>query len=39
MMSLGWILLFALYLLGQILIPAGFYRTSEPAATASEIFA
>ncbi|MBW8297608.1 hypothetical protein [Sphingopyxis sp.] len=38
MMSLGWILLFALYFLGQILIPAGFYRTSEPAATASEIF-
>lgn len=39
LMSLGWILLFALYFLGQILIPAGFYRTSEPAATASEIFA
>lgn len=39
MMSLGWILLFALYFLGQILIPAGFYRTSEPAAAASEIFA
>jgi hypothetical protein len=39
LMSFGWILLFALYFLGQILIPAGFYRTSEPAATASEIFA
>ena len=39
MMSFGWILLFALYFLGQILIPAGFYRTSEPAAAASEIFA
>lgn len=39
LMSFGWILLFALYFLGQILIPAGLYRASEPAATASEIFA
>lgn len=39
MMNFGWILLFALYFLGQILIPVGLYRTSEPAATASEIFA
>lgn len=38
-MSFGWVLLFALYFLGQLLIPAGLYRASEPAATASEIFA
>jgi len=38
-MSFGWVALFALYFLGQILIPAGFYRASEPAAAASEIFA
>lgn len=39
LMSFGWVLLFALYFLGQILIPAGLYRASEPAATASEVFA
>ena len=39
LMSFGWILLFALYFLGQILIPAGFYRASEPEVAASEIFA
>jgi hypothetical protein len=38
-MSFGWVVLFALYFLGQILIPAGLYRASEPAAAASEIFA
>ncbi|MBK6412234.1 hypothetical protein [Sphingopyxis sp.] len=38
-MSFGWILLFALYFLGQILIPAGLYRASEPETTASEVFA
>jgi len=38
-MSLGWILLFALYFLGQILIPAGLYRASEPEVAASEVFA
>jgi hypothetical protein len=31
--------LFALYFLEQIVIPAGFYRASEPAAAASDIFA
>ena len=39
LMSFGWILLFALYFLGQILIPAGLYRASEPEVAASEIFA
>lgn len=39
LMSLGWILLFALYFLGQILIPAGLYRASEPEVAASEVFA
>lgn len=39
LMSIGWILLFALYFLGQILIPAGLYRASEPEVAASEIFA
>ncbi|MBJ7441474.1 MAG: hypothetical protein JHD35_20990 [Sphingopyxis sp.] len=38
-MSFGWAALFALYFLGQILIPAGFYRASEPAAAATDIFA
>ncbi len=38
-MSFGWVALFALYFLGQILIPAGFYQASEPAAAASDIFA
>jgi len=38
-MSLGWILLFAAYFLGQILIPAGFLRAARPAATSAEIFA
>lgn len=36
--SAGWVLLFALYFLGQILIPAGLYRSAEPAAVAREIF-
>lgn len=39
LMSLGWLLLFALYFLGQILIPAGLYRASEPAVAAAEVFA
>ncbi len=39
LMSFGWILLFALYFLGQILIPAGLYRASEPEVAASEVFA
>jgi hypothetical protein len=38
-MSLGWMLLFAAYFLGQILIPAGFLRTAQPAAATAEIFA
>lgn len=38
-MSLGWVLLFALYFLGQILIPAGLYRAGAPAATVAEVFA
>lgn len=37
--SFGWVALFALYFLGQILIPAGIYRASESAAAASDIFA
>jgi hypothetical protein len=38
-MSLGWLLLFAAYFLGQILLPAGFLRTVQPAAAAAEVFA
>ncbi len=38
-MSLGWVLLFMLYFLGQILIPAGLYRASAPAAKMAEVFA
>lgn len=37
-MSLGWVILFAGYFLGQILLPAGFYRSSQPRA-AAEVFA
>lgn len=39
LMSFGWVLLFALYFLGQVLIPAGLYRTSESTVQAREIFA
>ncbi|HEY0596994.1 hypothetical protein [Sphingopyxis sp.] len=39
LMSLSWVLLFALYFLGQILIPAGLYRAGEPTAAAAEVFA
>ncbi|QNO29201.1 hypothetical protein EEB18_009840 [Sphingopyxis sp. OPL5] len=39
LMSFGWILLFALYFLGQVLIPAGLYRTAEIGVAAREIFA
>lgn len=39
LMSFGWILLFALYFLGQVLIPAGLYRTAETGVAAREIFA
>ncbi|WP_447757888.1 hypothetical protein [Sphingopyxis fribergensis] len=39
LMSFGWVLLFALYFLGQILIPAGLYRAGEPALAAAEVFA
>lgn len=38
-MSFGWTLLFALYFLGQILIPAGLYRASEPEVAAAAVFA
>lgn len=38
-MSFGWLLLFAAYFLGQILIPAGFLRTAAPAASAAAVFA
>ena len=38
-MSLGWLLLFAAYFLGQILIPAGFLRTARPGASAAAVFA
>lgn len=37
--SLAWVLLLALYFLGQILIPAGLYRASEPGTRAAEVFA
>jgi len=38
-MSAVWVLLLGLYFFGQLLIPAGFYRASEPGVTASEVFA
>lgn len=38
-MSLGWIIVFAAYFLGQILIPAGFLRAAHPAVAAAEVFA
>jgi len=37
--SFGWLLLFAAYFLGQILIPAGLLQTVRPAGTAAEVFA
>lgn len=37
-MSLGWVLLFAVYFLGQILFAAGFLRSARPRA-AAEVFA
>ena len=39
LMSFGWVLLFALYFLGQILIPAGLYRSSNPSVAVAEVFA
>ena len=39
LMSLGWVVLLALYFLGQVLIPAGLYRTGESTVQAKEIFA
>lgn len=39
LMSLGWILLFAAYFLGQILIPAGLLRASQPGPAMAEVFA
>lgn len=39
LMSFGWVLLLALYFLGQILIPAGLYRASESTVQAREVFA
>jgi hypothetical protein len=39
LMSLGWVMLFALYFLGQILIPAGLYRAAQPGMSAAEVFA
>lgn len=38
-MSAGWVLLFAAYFLGQILIPAGLLRSVGPHAAAAEVFA
>lgn len=38
-MSFGWVLLFAVYFIGQILFAAGFLRTVRPSATAAEVFA
>ena len=39
LMSAGWVLLLGAYFLGQILIPAGLYRSSSPRVAAAEIFA
>lgn len=38
-MSFGWVMLFALYFLGQILFAAGFLRSVRPSVAASEVFA
>ncbi len=38
-MSLGWLLLFAAYFLGQILIPVGLLHSARPATGAAEVFA
>ena len=38
-MSLGWLLLFAAYFLGQILMPVGFLHTARPATGAADVFA
>lgn len=39
LMSVGWVLLFGIYFAGQLLVPAGLYRASQPGATAAEVFA
>lgn len=39
MMSVAWVLLLGTYFIGQLLIPAGLYRASQPGATAAEVFA
>lgn len=38
-MSVGWVLIFAAYFVGQILIPAAFLRVAQPATAAADIFA
>lgn len=38
-MSLGWVLLFAGYFLGKVLLAAGFHRVSRPETGAAEVFA
>ena len=38
-MSFGWVLLFAGYFVGQILLPAGFLRAARPMASTAEVFA
>lgn len=38
-LSFGWLLLFAVYFAGAVLIPAGFYRASQPHMIAAEVFA
>lgn len=38
-MTFGWVLLFALYFLGQIVFAAGFLRSARPSVAASEVFA
>jgi hypothetical protein len=39
LMSIAWILLLGAYFIGQLLIPAGFLRASQPGVSASEVFA
>lgn len=39
LMSIGWVLLFGLYFLAQLLVPAGLYRAAQPGAAAAEVFA
>jgi hypothetical protein len=38
-MHFGWLIFWSVYFAATMLIPAGFYRASQPGATAAEVFA